>query len=198
MNSRCIAAALILALLLPFTSKGSGEVGGYANLVRRVAPSVVTVVVEEKQVSAGQRAAEHASAANSNDIGDLIRRLLTGGIGEEQRPTGSLGSGFVIRPDGLIVTNRHVINGAFKIRVHLPDGRDLPAKLLGADAVTDIALLKVNVANLPALRLGTSQSVSVGDPVIAIGNPFGLGQSVSAGIISSERRFRRIGLRHSC
>jgi len=188
MNSRCIAAALILALLLPFTSKGSGEVGGYANLVRRVAPSVVTVVVEEKQVSAGQRAAEHASAANSNDIGDLIRRLLTGGIGEEQRPTGSLGSGFVIRPDGLIVTNRHVINGAFKIRVHLPDGRDLPAKLLGADAVTDIALLKVNVANLPALRLGTSQSVSVGDPVIAIGNPFGLGQSVSAGIISARGR----------
>ncbi|HMI73594.1 MAG TPA: trypsin-like peptidase domain-containing protein [Steroidobacteraceae bacterium] len=188
MNSRCIAAALILALLLPFTSKGSGEVGGYANLVRRVAPSVVTVVVEEKQISAGQRAAEHASAANSNDIGDLIRRLLTGGIGEEQRPTGSLGSGFVIRPDGLIVTNRHVINGAFKIRVHLPDGRDLPAKLLGADAVTDIALLKVNVANLPALRLGTSQSVSVGDPVIAIGNPFGLGQSVSAGIISARGR----------
>ena len=188
MNSRCIAAALILALLLPFTSKGSGEVGGYANLVRRVAPSVVTVVVEEKQISAGQRAAEHASAANSNDIGDLIRRLLTGGIGEEQRPTGSLGSGFVIRPDGLIVTNRHVINGAFKIRVHLPDGRDLPAKLLGADAVTDIALLKVNVANLPALRLGTSQSVAVGDPVIAIGNPFGLGQSVSAGIISARGR----------
>jgi serine protease Do len=188
MNSRYIAAASILALLLPFTSKGSGEVGGYANLVRRVAPSVVTVVVEEKQVSAGQRAAEHASAANTNDIGDLIRRLLTGGIGEDQRPTGSLGSGFVIRADGLIVTNRHVVNGAFKIRVHLPDGRDLPAKLLGADAVTDIALLKVNVANLPALRLGTSQSVSVGDSVIAIGNPFGLGQSVSAGIISARGR----------
>jgi len=188
MNSRCIAAVSIIALLLPFTSKGSGEVGGYANLVRRVAPSVVTVVVEEKQISAGQRAAEHASAANSNDIGDLIRRLLTGGIGEDQRPTGSLGSGFVIRPDGLIVTNRHVVNGAFKIRVHLPDGRDLPAKLLGADAVTDIALLKVNVANLPALRLGTSQSVAVGDPVIAIGNPFGLGQSVSAGIISARGR----------
>jgi serine protease Do len=188
MNSRCLAAASIMALLLPFTSKGSAEIGGYANLVRRVAPSVVTVVVEEKQISAGQRAAEHASAANTNDIGDLIRRLLTGGLGEDQRPSGSLGSGFVIRADGLIVTNRHVVNGAFKIRVHLPDGRDVPAKLLGADAVTDIALLKVNVANLPALRLGTSQSVAVGDPVIAIGNPFGLGQSVSAGIISARGR----------
>jgi serine protease Do len=190
MNSRCFAAASVMALLLPFTCKGSAEIGGYANLVRRAAPSVVTVIVEEKQISAGQRAAEHASAESSNDIGALIRRLLTGGIGspEDQRPTGSLGSGFVIRADGLIVTNRHVVNGASKIRVHLPDGRDLPAKLLGADAVTDIALLKVNVANLPALRLGTSQSISVGDPVIAIGNPFGLGQSVSAGIISARGR----------
>src|SRR6267154_4872897 len=99
MNSRCIAAASILALLLPFTSKGSGEVGGYSNLVRRIAPSVVTVVVEEKQVSAGQRAAERASADNTNDIGTLIRRLLTGAVGgpEDQRPSGALGSGFVIR-----------------------------------------------------------------------------------------------------
>jgi serine protease Do len=191
MNSSRFAVLSLLALLLPFASNaGRAETGGYASLVRRVAPSVVTVVVEEKQVSAGQRAAELASAENSNDIGALIRRLLTGGLGgpEDQRPSGALGSGFVIRADGLIVTNRHVVNGALKIRVRLPDGRDVAAKLLGADAVTDIALLKVNVANLPALRLGTSQSVSVGDPVIAIGNPFGLGQSVSAGIISARGR----------
>src|SRR3981189_2010895 len=142
MNSRCLAAISIVALLLPLTCSAGNEIGGYANLVRGAAPSVVTIVVEEKQISAGQRAAEHASAANTNDIGDLIRRLLTGGIGENQRPTGSLGSGFVIRADGLIVTNRHVVNGAFKIRVHLPDGRDVPAKLLGADAITDIALIK--------------------------------------------------------
>jgi len=190
MNTRCFAAVPIMALLLSSASNAGGAaVGGYASLVRRVAPSVVTVVVEEKQVSAGQRAAELASAENGNDLGALIRRLLTGGSGspEEQRPTGALGSGFVIRADGLIVTNRHVVNGALKIRVRLPDGRDIPAKLLGADAITDIALLKVN-AILPALLLGTSQSVSVGDPVIAIGNPFGLGQSVSAGIISARGR----------
>jgi serine protease Do len=183
--------AAIMALLLPFAFSTAGaQTGGYAGLVRRTAPSVVTVVVEEKHVSAGQRAAELASAENGNDIGSLIRRLLTGGgVGQEdQRPTGSLGSGFIIRADGLIVTNRHVVNGALKIRVRLPDGRDVAAKLLGADAVTDIALLKVSAGNLPALRLGTSQSVSVGDPVIAIGNPFGLGQSVSAGIISARGR----------
>src|ERR1700690_3725195 len=166
MNVRGLGAISLMALLLSVASK-AGSVGGYASLVRRVAPSVVTIMVEEKQVSAGQRAAELASAENGNDIGALIRRLLTGGLGnpEDQRPTGALGSGFVIRSDGLIVTNRHVVNGALKIRVHLPDDRDVPAKLLGMDAVTDIALLKVNAGNLAALRLGTSQSVSVGDPV---------------------------------
>src|ERR1700732_462408 len=191
MNTRSLSAVSLVVLLLSLASTAdSAGVGGYAGLVRRTAPSVVTVIVEEKPVSAGQRAAERASAENSIDLGALIRRLLTGGSGapEDQRPTGALGSGFVIRADGLIVTNRHVVNGALKIRVHLPDGRDVPAKLLGADAVTDIALLKVNAGNLPALHLGTSQSVSVGDPVIAIGHPFGLGQSVSAGIISARGR----------
>jgi serine protease Do len=187
----CWATVSLMALLLSVASTaGSAVLGGYAGLVRRVAPSVVTIVVEEKQVSAGQRAAELASAENATDLGALIRRLLTGAGGgpEDQRPSGALGSGFVIRADGLIVTNRHVVNGALTIHVHLPDGRDVPAKLLGADAVTDIALLKVNAGNLAALRLGSSQSVSVGDPVIAIGNPFGLGQSVSAGIISARGR----------
>jgi serine protease Do len=183
-------AIIAVALLLPFAPDArAAESGGYASLVRRTAPSVVTIVVEEKHVSAGQRAAELASAESGNDIGALIRRLLTGGVSpEDQRPTGSLGSGFVIRSDGLIVTNRHVVNGALKIHVRLPDGRDVPAKLLGADAVTDIALLKVSAGILPALHLGTSQAVSVGDAVIAIGNPFGLGQSVSAGIISARGR----------
>ena len=161
----CLATVSLIALLLSVASTaGSAAVGGgYATLVRRVAPSVVTVIVEEKQVSAGQRAAELASAENGSDLGALIRRLLTGGSGgpEDQRPTGALGSGFVIRADGLIVTNRHVVNGALTIHVHLPDGRDVPAKLLGADAVTDIALLKVNAGNLAALHLGSSESVAL-------------------------------------
>jgi serine protease Do len=99
-----------------------------------------------------------------------------------------LGSGFVIRADGLIVTNRHVIAGARTVRVRLSDTREFPAKVIGFDAVTDIALLKVSAGELPALHLGSSEAVSVGDAVIAIGNPFGLGQSVSAGIISARAR----------
>jgi serine protease Do len=184
-------AGVVFGALLPLAGgAATGSTTGYAQLVREVAPSVVTVMVEERRVSAGQRAAELATSVNSNDVNSVIRRLLSGNLGspDDDRPTAALGSGFVIRADGLIVTNRHVVNGALKVKIKLPDGRELPAKILGADAVTDIALLKVDGIKLPALRLGSSQSVSVGDAVIAIGNPYGLGQSVSAGIISARSR----------
>src|ERR1700730_467373 len=165
---------------------------GYASLVRRVAPSVVTVMVEEKGVSAGLRAAERVNPdAGADAVSELIRRLLSGASGNrsaDERAAAALGSGFVIRPDGYIVTNRHVIADARLIHVRLTDGRELPATIVGADALTDIALLKVDAGHLPVLRLGSSSAVSVGDPVIAIGNPFGLGQSVSAGIVSARAR----------
>src|ERR1700722_6680797 len=184
---------VLAALFQPFTCAASDALhSGYAPLVRQAAPSVVTVLVEEQPVGAGQRAAEQATADNGSDaIGTLIRRLLSGAKGsqgDDERASRALGSGFVIRADGLIVTNRHVIASARTIRVRLSDSREVPAKIVGVDAVTDIALLKVSAGNLPALRLGSSQAVSVGDAVIAIGNPFGLGQSVSAGIISARAR----------
>jgi serine protease Do len=185
----CVIAALCQSAACP----AAGTVAiGYAALVRRVSPSVVTVMVEEKSVSAGQRAAEHANPDREVDaVGILIRRLLSGAggnPGSDDRASGALGSGFVIRADGLIVTNRHVIVGARVIRVRLADGREVPARIVGADAITDIALLKVDAGPLTALRLGSSHTASVGDAVIAIGNPFGLGQSVSAGIISARAR----------
>jgi serine protease Do len=187
-----LAAMLIVLCPAFFCRASDAAASGYATLVRQVAPSVVTVMVEEKAVDAGQAAAEHANADTGYDaVGALIRRLLSGANGVPEggdRASGALGSGFVIRADGLIVTNRHVIVGARTVRVRLSDGRELPAKIVGADAVTDIALLNVAAGRLPALRLGSSQSVSVGDAVIAIGNPFGLGQSVSAGIISARAR----------
>jgi serine protease Do len=184
---------LALGLLEPGPcAAGDAVKTGYAELVRRVAPSVVTVMVEEQLVGAGQRAAERANPDSSEDaVNQLLRRLLSGAGGNpsaDERAAAALGSGFVIRPDGLIVTNRHVIVGARVIEVRLTDGRELPAKLIGADPITDIALLKVDAGHLPVLRLGASSAVSVGDAVIAIGNPFGLGQSVSAGIVSARAR----------
>src|SRR5260370_13497997 len=188
----CLIPVLV-ALFQPLTCAASDAMpSGYAPLVRQAAPSVVTVIVEEQSVGAGQRAAARATADTDNDaVGTVLRRLLSGGNGSpggDERAYRALGSGFVIRADGLIVTNRHVIASARTIRVRLSDTRELPAKIVGVDAVTDIALLKVSAGNLPALRLGSSQAVSVGDAVIAIGNPFGLGQSVSAGIISARAR----------
>jgi len=170
---------------------GGAAPSGFAALVRRVAPSVVTVLVEEVRVSAGQRAAARATTGDYDAMEAVVRRLLTGSGGDPARDEGAsaaLGSGFVIRADGLIVTNRHVILGARTVRVRLADAREFAAEVIGADAVTDIALLRVNAGQLPALRLGSSAAVAVGDSVIAIGNPFGLGQSVSAGIVSARAR----------
>ena len=187
------AALLLLAVgwLHPPPAPAAAT-AGYADLVRRVAPSVVTVMVEEQRVGAGQRAAERANPGSDSDaVGALIRRLLSGsggGTSSDERAAGALGSGFIIRADGLIVTNRHVIVGARTVRVRLADAREVPARIVGADAFTDIALLKVDAGTLPALRLRSSGTLSVGDAVIAIGNPFGLGQSVSAGIISARAR----------
>src|SRR5277367_2225914 len=188
---------VVMALSGPLVGAVScAEPAGYAAIVRRVAPSVVTILVEEEPIGAADRAAERAKRraaadADPNAVSAIIRRLLaapTGDSGREDGPTGSLGSGFVIREDGLIVTNRHVIAGARTIRVRLSDGRELAAKIVGADAVTDIALLSIKAGRLQPLRLGSSEKVSVGDAVIAIGNPYGLGQSVSAGIISARAR----------
>jgi len=187
---RSVAAAVALGGVL-FCSPSGADPSGYASLVRRVSPSVVTVLVEEAAVGAGHRAALRARARDYDSMQSAIQRLLSGVNGDQSRDDGataSLGSGFVVRADGLIVTNRHVIVGARKVHVHLPDGRDFIADIVGADALTDIALLRVHAANLPALRLGSSEDVSVGDAVIAIGNPFGLGQSVSAGIVSARAR----------
>jgi len=187
---RSVSATLALGAVLFCTPSGA-DPSGYASLVKMVSPSVVTILVEEAAVGAGQRAALRARARDYDSMQSAIQRLLSGVSGDHSRDDGvsaSLGSGFVVRADGLIVTNRHVIVGARKVHVRLPDGRDVTADIVGADALTDIALLRVHAGRLPALRLGSSEDVSVGDAVIAIGNPFGLGQSVSAGIVSARAR----------
>jgi serine protease Do len=186
----CATAVWIaLACLgLPAAHAASGD---YAELVRRVSPSVVTVLVTEKREGAGQRAVERAAAnSDRSGINALLRRLLAGPEADpgQHDGEGALGSGFIIRADGLIVTNRHVIVDARSVQVKLPDGKQVPARVIGADAATDIALIKIDAGTLPALQLGSSSDLSVGNAVIAIGNPFGLGQTVTAGILSARGR----------
>jgi serine protease Do len=108
----------------------------------------------------------------------------------ERRPHAvrSLGSGFVIRGDGYIVSNNHVVDGATEIRVRLSDGREFPGKVLGRDPKTDLVLLKIEATGLPTIPIGDSTALQVGEPVMAIGNPFGLEQTVTTGIVSGTGR----------
>src|SRR5262249_60958613 len=105
-----------------------------------------------------------------------------------KRQARSMGSGFIINPNGYIVTNNHVVDGATQISVKLSDGRELPGKVVGRDSKTDIALLKVEASGLTVIPLGDSSASQVGEPVMAIGNPFGLEQTVTTGIVSATGR----------
>jgi serine protease Do len=106
----------------------------------------------------------------------------------QQRPRG-VGSGFVVDADGYIVTNHHVVDGTRSVEVTLADGRTFQARVVGSDAETDLALLKIDATGLPTVPLGTSSGLKVAEPVMAIGNPFGLDHSVSVGIVSATGRF---------
>ena len=105
-----------------------------------------------------------------------------------RRHARAMGSGFVINQNGYIVTNNHVVEGATQVQVKLSDGRELPAKVVGRDAKTDIALLKIEASGLSVIPLGDSSASQVGEPVMAIGNPFGLEQTVTTGIVSATGR----------
>jgi serine protease Do len=106
----------------------------------------------------------------------------------QRRAVRSMGSGFILNPDGYIVTNNHVVEGATEIRVKIDDGRELTGKVVGRDPKTDLALLKVEATGLPVISLGDSSQLQVGEPVMAIGNPFGLERTVTTGIVSATGR----------
>ena len=108
--------------------------------------------------------------------------------GPDTYRTGSLGSGVIIADDGVILTNAHVVHGADGIRVHMADGRELDATLVGMEPDLDLAVLRVEAEGLPVIDLGTSSGLMLGETVIAIGNPYGLGQTVSTGVISHVER----------
>ena len=156
----------------------------FAPLVRRVLPAVVNIAVTQT-VSGADMLAQLPPDLRDTPLGRAFRRRF----GDRSEQVNGAGSGFIIDPSGLIVTNNHVIAHASTILVSLADGTRLPARVLGADPFTDVALLKVDPPHpLPAIAWGDSRKVRVGDWIIAAGNPFGLGGSVSAGIVSAEGR----------
>ncbi|MEK7661751.1 MAG: Do family serine endopeptidase [Pseudomonadota bacterium] len=155
----------------------------FADLVERVAPAVVAIEVVQR------RSTEAPSAADLEQIPPEFRRFFEGRQGGSRpREVRGGGSGFFITPNGHIVTNYHVVDEATSIKVTMKDGRELNATVVGRDERTDLAVLKVEGNNYPHVQFEPNTNLRVGDWVVAIGNPFGLGGSASAGIVSGLGR----------
>jgi len=185
-TARHVGAQQLRASLTPGSSGPSANIAGarasYADIVDRVAPAVVAVR-SERRVRAAMQMPFMEDPFFRQFFGDRLPR-------EQSQPQieRGLGSGVIVRSDGTILTNYHVVDGAQQIKVDLPDKRTLDAKVVGTDKPSDLAVLKVKASNLPVLPLGDSDKVRVGDVVLAVGNPLGLEQTVTAGIISAKGR----------
>src|SRR5688572_24156100 len=154
----------------------------YADVVQRASPAVITI---HSKMQA--RAPEQYPFMD-----DPMFREFFGERGrtpqQPPRQRRGLGSGVIVSQDGYILTNHHVVDGAEQIKINLNDNRTLDARLVGSDPPSDLALLKVEASNLPVLNLGDSDRTRIGDVVLAIGNPMGIGQTVTMGIISAKGR----------
>jgi serine protease Do len=164
----------------------------FADLVDKLLPTVVNITTTQNVPQQGPRLRDMPQLPPGSPFEELFKEFFDKKGGDQQNRRGtSLGSGFIIDGEGYIVTNNHVIQGAEDITVILRDDTQLKAKLVGSDSRVDVAVLKVDPPNkkpLPAAKFGDSDKSRVGDWVIAIGNPFGLGHSVTAGIISARGR----------
>jgi serine protease DegQ len=150
----------------------------FAPAATKVIPTVVNIFTQQKVRNPAHPALQ-----------DPIFRYFFGDrLDSRPRQASNLGSGVIVSPNGYILTNHHVVEAADEIQVALADGSTLPAHVVGADPETDLAVLKINASNLPAITFAQADSLNVGDWVLAVGNPFGVGQTVTAGIVSALGR----------
>jgi serine protease Do len=153
----------------------------FAEVARRVEPAVVSIDTKGRIPETAARGS--ATPGDSDDVMDFFRRQLP------RRPSYSIGSGFIVDKAGYIITNEHVIDDSVKITVKLTSGEEYPARVIGIDDETDLAVIKIDAGHdLPFVKLGNSDEVRVGDWVLALGSPFGLTRTVTAGIISQTKR----------
>ena len=169
----------------------SRELPDFSDLAKKHGPSVVNISTTQKHVGIRSRFPKGFQIPDfpeGSPFNDFFKRFF-GEEGEEQETeTTSLGSGFIISKDGYIVTNHHVIKDADEIIIRLSNRREYTAEVVGSDARSDIALLKVDAKDLPVVRMGKSSDLKVGEWVLAIGSPFGFEHSVTAGIVSAKGR----------
>ncbi|MES2189261.1 MAG: trypsin-like peptidase domain-containing protein [Pseudomonadota bacterium] len=154
--------------------RGTGPVGSFSAAAKVASAAVVSINTSK-------------AAAKNPQSDDPWFKFFFGDQGRDE-PQGGLGSGVIISDSGYILTNNHVVEGADEIEVILNDKRKAKAKVIGTDPDTDLAILKIELDKLPVIVLGNSDQLQVGDPVLAIGNPFGVGQTVTGGIVSALGR----------
>jgi len=156
----------------------AATVNSYNDAVKKAMPAVVNIFTSKE-----------VRVSNNPFLNDpLFRQLFGDRFGSRTEQVASLGSGVIVSADGYILTNNHVVDSADEIEIALSDGRKSTARLVGGDPETDIALLKIDLPNLPVIAFGNSDDAHVGDVVLAIGNPFGVGQTVTMGIVSATGR----------
>lgn len=155
-----------------------GASGSYRLAAKRAMPAVVNIFTSKQP----------AKTVDPRLNDPVFRHFFGDQADEPPQQENSLGSGVIVSSQGLILTNHHVVEAADEIEVALADGRTLPAKVVGTDPDTDLAVIRVNAKNLPAITFGRSDQLSVGDVVLAIGNPFAVGQTVTQGIVSALGR----------
>lgn len=190
---KSIAPLLAVALLWGQSLLAQANLPDFTDLVEEASPAVVNISTRQKMPE--RAVAGQPGLPDLEGLPPMFREFFERSIpqvprnpGGRQREAQSLGSGFIISPDGYIMTNNHVVADADEIIVRLSDRSELEAKLIGADPRSDVALLKVEGKDLPVVRLGKADDLKVGEWVLAIGSPFGFDHSVTAGIVSAKGR----------
>jgi serine protease Do len=180
------AAALMLGAFTALASAQGRELPDFARLVEEQGAAVVNISTTQ---TPRRSATPQVPNIEDEEMLEFFRRFIPRQPAPGPRPESrSLGSGFIISPDGYILTNAHVVDAADEINVRLTDKREFKARVVGADKRTDVALIKIDAASLPAVRVGNPARLRVGEWVVAIGSPFGFENTVTAGIVSAKGR----------
>lgn len=164
---------------------GTATPPNFAQITRQYGPAVVNISVAGTEKVAARPGADALAQLFGQLSGQIPGQLLAP---QRDVPVRGEGSGFIVSPDGIILTNAHVVKGADEVTVKLTDRREYRAKVLGADPQTDIAVIKIDARNLPVVRFGDPRALEVGEWVLAIGSPFGLENTATAGIVSAKGR----------
>ncbi len=187
---KAIRKAMLLCLLLPLAALAQArELPEFTDLVEKQGPAVVNISTAQT-VRAQAGVPQIPNLDEDDPFYEFFRRFVPRHPGQTPREfeSRSLGSGFIISADGYILTNAHVVDGADDINVRLIDKREYKAKVIGADKRTDVALIKIEAAGLPVVKMGDPNKLKVGEWVLAIGSPFGFDNTVTAGIVSGKGR----------